>query len=395
VEGENRRRLFPLAFAGLLVLGLGDAMLGVAWPAARAGFGQPLAALGEVTLAATVAYLVASPVSGWVSVRLGTGNFLALAAVVGVVALAGYALSPAWPVFVLSGAVYGFWSGSVDPGINSWVALVGDLRAMNLVHFAYGAGATLGPLLVTGSLALGLGWRPAYVAAAAATAALLLALTLTRRRWGRPSRARADEEERRVGGERLPWLVLVATLATFLVYVGVEVGAGQWAFSHLVGLGTAQELAGATVSAYWGALTVGRLAMAGIGPRVGAFSLLLVSCATAVLGACVYLVLPTGVGALVGMMLLGLGFAGIFPLLMSLTPARVGVRRTPYVVGYVMGSANVGASLVVAGMGLGMQALGVAALPAFVLAGACLLLVLNVVTARLAGARPSPLAGGR
>jgi fucose permease len=394
MEGTDWRRLFPLAFAGLLVLGLGDAMLGVAWPAARADFGQPLAALGEVTLALTVGYLAASQLSGWLSARLGTGSFLALAALVGVVALAGYALAPAWPVFVLSGVMYGFWSGSVDPGINSWIALVGDVRAMNLVHFAYGAGATLGPLLVTGSLAFGLGWRPTYLAAAAAIGVLLLGLTRTRRGWGRRSPARADGVGRHGRQERLPRLLLVATLATFFVYVGVEVGAGQWTFSHLVGLGTSQGFAGATVSAYWGALTAGRLLMAGVGARVPALSLLLASCATALLGAFVYVLLPVGPGALAGMMLLGLGFAGIFPILMSLTPARVGVDRTPYVVGYVMGSANVGASLVVAGMGLGMQALGVAALPEFVLAGAVLVLVLNVMTARLAAA-PAPSAGGR
>lgn len=361
-------------------------MLGVAWPSARAGFGQPLAALGEVGLALTAGYLAASPLSGWLSVRLGTGSFLALAALLGVVAVAGYAVVPAWPLFVASGVVYGLWSGSIDPGVNSWVALGGNVRAMNLVHFAYGAGATLGPLLVTGSLALGLSWRAAYLAVAAVIAALLAGLALTRRDWGRAARAGATGDE--PGGSRRLWpLLLPATLATFFVYVGVEVGTGAWTFSHLTAGGTPPWLAGAAVSAYWGALTAGRLAMAGIGSRLGAFALLLASCLTALLGATLYVLWPAGTGALAGMLLLGLGFAGIFPLLMSLTSTRVGPRRTPYVVGYVMGSANVGAALVVAGMGLGMQALGVGALPAFILAGTGLLLVLNVVTERAAGPR--------
>jgi hypothetical protein len=266
------RRLFPLAFAGLLVLGLGDAMLGVAWPSARSAFGQPLAALGELAIALTVGYLAASPLSGWLSVRLGRGSFLALAALAGVVALAGYALAPGWPLFVASGAVYGLWSGSIDPGANSWTALVGDVRAMNLVHFGYGAGA---------------------------------------------------------------------------------------------------------------ALTAGRLGLAVVGDRLGAFPLLLASCGVALLGGVLYLLVPTGAGTLPALALLGLGFAGVFPLLVSLTSVRAGARQTPYVVGYVLGSANVGAALVVAGMGLRMQALGVGALPAFVLAGTVLLVVLNLLTDRL------------
>jgi fucose permease len=374
------RRLFPLAFAGLLVLGLGDAMLGVAWPSARSAFGQPLAALGELAIALTVGYLAASPLSGWLSVRLGRGSFLALAALAGVVALAGYALAPGWPLFVASGAVYGLWSGSIDPGVNSWTALVGDVRAMNLVHFGYGAGAILGPLAVTGSLALGLGWRAAYGAAAAAVLALLVGLVLTRRGWGPPSHA-VEERHRRPARRHL--LFLGASMATFFVYVGVEVGTGQWTFSHLVGLGTPRGFAGATVSVYWGALTAGRLGLAVVGDRLGAFPLLLASCGVALLGGVLYLLVPTGAGTLPALALLGLGFAGVFPLLVSLTSVRAGARQTPYVVGYVLGSANVGAALVVAGMGLGMQALGVGALPAFVLAGTVLLVVLNLLTDRL------------
>src|SRR5439155_6916691 len=138
---------------------------------------------------------------------------------------AGYALAPAWPAFVLSGAVYGLWSGSIDPGINSWMALVGDLRAMNLIHFAYGLGATLGPLLVTGALTFGLGWRAAYVAAIASVGALLPAFALTRRRWGRSSDV-ATGGHPHAAHRRLPWLLLSVTLATFFVYVGVEVGTG-------------------------------------------------------------------------------------------------------------------------------------------------------------------------
>jgi fucose permease len=391
VEGQDWRRLFPLALAGLLVLGVGDTMLGVAWPSARADFGQPLAAFGEIAVATTAGYLGASPLSGWLSVRLGTGSFLALAALAGVVALAGFALSPAWPLFVLSGVAYGLWSGSVDPGVNSWMALIGDVRAMNLVHFAYGVGATIGPLLVTGALSLGLGWRAAYLAGMVVMAALLLGFTLTRRRWGRASPSPADGDPKAVR-VRLPWLLLAATLATFFVYVGVEAGTGVWTFSHLVGLGSPQAAAGLTVSAYWGALTAGRLLMAAIGGRFSTFSLVVASCVVTLLGAAVYVLLPAGVGALGAVILLGLGLAGIFPLLMSLTPARFGVRRTPYVVGYILASANVGAALLPAGMGLGMQVLGVSALPAFLLAGAAVLLLLTLVTARVAAAVTLPLA---
>jgi fucose permease len=380
------RRLIPLALGGLIVLGMGDSLMGVAWPSVRAEFGQPLAALGEVGLAQTIGYLMGSPLSGLLSIRLGTGPFLALAAAVGVVALAGFAIAPVWPLFLLCGAVYGLWAGSIDAGLNAWMAVQRDVRAMNLLHFAYGVGATAGPLLMTASLAMGPGWRPAYLVGSASIAAVFVGISLTRRAWGRSavtgSGGRAD-------AGRPPWPLLGAILGTFLVYIGVEVGAASWTFSHLVGLGTPPTLAGVTVSAFWGALTVGRLGMAVVGGRAGAGVLLLASCGLAVVGAAAYVALPAGAGALAAVSLLGLGLAPVFPLQMAQIPDRVGERRTPHVVGGIMAASGLGASLLTAGIGLGMQAAGVGALPWFLLAGAAVLLLLNLATDRLAG-RASP-----
>ena len=379
------RRLIPLALGGLVVLGMGDGLLGVAWPSARAAFGQPLAALGEVGVAQTIGYLTASPLSGVLSIRLGTGTFLTLAAAVGIVALAGFALAPVWPLFVLSGAVYGLWGGSIDAGMNAWMALQRDVRAMNLLHFAYGFGATAGPLLVTASLAMGPGWRAAYLVGSAGIAALFMGIAFTRRAWGRSASAADPGAPAQTG--RTPWLLLGATLGTFLVYVGVEVGTGSWTFSHLVGLGTAPTLAGVTVSAFWAALTIGRLGMAAVGGRAAAGTLLLGSCLIALAGTAAYVALPAGVGALVAVSLLGLGLAGIFPLQMAQVPDRMGERRTPHVVGAILAASAVGGSLLTAGIGLGMQAIGVGALPWFLLAGAAVLLLLNLATDRLAARR--------
>jgi fucose permease len=386
LPSDDWRRIFPLALGGLLVLGVGDSMLGVAWPSVRTGFGQPLAALGEVGVAVTLGYLTASPLSGWLAGRVGTGWLLVLAAGVGTVALAGYAFVPAWPLFVLSGAAYGLWAGLIDPGINSWMALVGNLRAMNLVHFAYGVGATVGPLLATLVLTLGWGGRTAFAGAAVATAAMLVSFAVTRKGWGRPVRGDAGGGRARA---RVPWLLLAGILLTFFVYVGIEIGTGTWTFSHLVGLGTPQPVAGLIVSAYWGALTVGRLALAAIGSRIHVSRVAAVSCLVALAGGVAYVVVPAGVGALAGVGLLGVGFAGIFPALMSLVPVRVGADRTPHVVGAILAASAVGGSLIPAGMGLAMQAAGVGVLPWLLLAGAIVLLVVNSATDHLAASQPS------
>jgi hypothetical protein len=73
---------------------------------------------------------------------------------------------------------------------------------------------------------------------------------------------------------------------------------------------------------------------------------------------------------------------------MAQVPDRVGARRTPHVVGAILAAAAVGGSLLTAGIGLGMQAAGVGVLPWFLLAGAGVLLLLNLATDRLARRSP-------
>jgi fucose permease len=60
--------------------------------------------------------------------------------------------------------------------------------------------------------------------------------------------------------------------AAFLaVYVGLEIGMGNWGFSYLVeARGLSRSLAGYSVSGYWLGLTVGRFVISPISARIGA-----------------------------------------------------------------------------------------------------------------------------
>ena len=54
-------------------LGLPDGVMGAAWPAVRADFAQPLAAVGVFTLTGTLCAAAASYFAGAIVKRLGTG----------------------------------------------------------------------------------------------------------------------------------------------------------------------------------------------------------------------------------------------------------------------------------------------------------------------------------
>ena len=85
-----------IAYVSFVVLGFADGALGVAWPSMRVTFGVPLDALGVLLMATSAAFLATSFSSGPIAARLGMGSMLAVASVLRMVALFGFAAAPTW-----------------------------------------------------------------------------------------------------------------------------------------------------------------------------------------------------------------------------------------------------------------------------------------------------------
>lgn len=69
--------LLGIVYVSFISLGLPDGILGVAWPAIRADMGQPLAAVGAITIAMTISSATASYFAGAIAKRIGTGAVVA------------------------------------------------------------------------------------------------------------------------------------------------------------------------------------------------------------------------------------------------------------------------------------------------------------------------------
>ncbi len=169
-----------LAFA---VLGVPDGGTGVAWPFMRADLHQPLDALGLTTVAATAGAVGVSALSGRLTRRLGVVRPLVLASLISGAALTGVAVSPVWAVVVLCFLLLGCGGGLIDAVVQAYVVSRHGLRSMSALHAGYGAGVTLGPLLVTALVTAGAGWRAGYACMAALYAVVIAACVLTRDAW--------------------------------------------------------------------------------------------------------------------------------------------------------------------------------------------------------------------
>lgn len=359
-------RVLAVALFAFIVLGMAHESLGVAWPSMRGEFDRPISDLGLLLAFSSTGYLVASGGYGWAHRRTGTGVLLTLGSSLICLGLAGVSLARGWPLVAGAALSMGLGGGLTDTGLNAHAALSFDLRSINLLHGAYGIGATLGPLIITASLASDLLWRGGYGLVAILQLLVLAAVWATRRNWAEDE---ADDERSFESPAGSMWMMVVL----FFLYTGVEVAAGQWAFTLLTeGRGMATGPAGIWVATYWGGLTIGRLGFGVIGNDLRASSILNGSVVTALAGLLILWIDPGGFG-FVGLPIAGLGLAAIFPTLVSLTPGRIGRERSTSSIGFQLAAASLGAATIPWALGIFAEARGVPALgPGLFVAGVVL-----------------------
>jgi fucose permease len=378
-----RRRAAAIAFIGLVLLGLPTGMLGIAWPSMRASLDAPFAGLGLLVAAMTVAQFAASAASGVLRERLGTIVLLLSAVGAAAGGLAIFAIASGWWATILASAVLGMGLRLLDAAVNTEAALRGDIRFMGALHGAWAIGASLGPPLIGATLVASDSWRPAYVVAAAAFTLLGLATYAHR-----ADLSAAPELEVDARGERSIGRTVVLGCGLMFVYVGVELGAGQWTYTRFTVDGSLSEsVAGLAVFLFWSALAAGRIGLAAVGDRVPTPRLFDLSVFGTVASTLGFWVLPPPLAALVALPVLGAALSVFVPVLLYLTPRRIGSAAAPRAIGYQVATGMIGGATLPAAVGLLMQWIDVAVLGPCLVAMAVVLAGLHVASTRPVGAR--------
>jgi len=386
---NNSLFLVALAYLSFVSLGLPDGLNGVAWPSIRASFDLPLNALGSLLVMFTAGYLASSFCSGRMLSLMSIGSLLTLSCIATAVSLIGYALAPAWWVMVALGAIAGFGAGAIDAGLNTFAATQFSTRMVNWLHACYGVGAASGPMIMTAVLAARNPWQRGYAIVGVWQLLLAVCFGLTRRRWPQRSvsHQRASKQVTRVPNlSTLKLPVMWLSIAIFFLYTGIEAATGVWAYTLFTeSRGVSMMTAGLWVSVYWGGLTVGRLLAGGAAGFVSANRLLRLCVAGMALGAAVIWLNAASLLSFLGLGLMGLASAPVFPSLIAATPARLGPGHTGNAVGFQIAAAVLGQSLLpaVAGVLAGSLGLEVIGPALFVAAVMLFVLVQGLTTMRL------------
>ncbi|MEJ2549665.1 MAG: MFS transporter [Anaerolineales bacterium] len=343
---ENRR-IILIAFLMFVGLGLSAGLLGVAWPYMQDEFNLELDAVSVLFLVQTIAYTLASFIIGRIMARLGSGTILVGGILILALSMFAIAASATWVLIVAFGLIAGFGSGVIDAGLNLYVTTYHSAREMNWLHASFGIGITLGPLLMT-YCALQLKWQIGYAITGAVLVVILALLIVNRHLWRNEGFQSAENTPvRRAGFSqslRLP--VLWFSMITFLAYVAMEIGIGQWAYTLLTqARGIAPEIAGLWVSIYWGVFTGGRILFGFVANRLDATRLLRGCLLGAVVGTFMFAWNPLPIIGSIGLIVVGFAEAPIFAMLMMTTPQRVGLEHAENGVALQMASVGLGSAI--------------------------------------------------
>lgn len=262
------------------------------------------------------------------SLLLLGGSCLAVAFSIGWWTLAG--------ALVITGLAHGLLETAMNGATLDWEQATGR-NAMNTMHAGFSGGAVLGALLA--GVLIEQNWRYEQIfVLASLVCVLVLAATVPVRyppqQVVAPDSVHATAALRIVFGSRI--LIVLAVLS-LLGVVGESV-ANQWSVIYLRELGANAGISGAAFALFNGAMFSGRLLNGPLVDRMGAQISLLVSGIALVIGT-ILLLLPGGVGlAIVALVLMGLGVAGVVPTVLSVA-ARVSPGNSGAVAGGIMAAA--------------------------------------------------------
>ena len=311
----NKRRAIAY-YAMFIALGLAVAALGPTLPGLAKNTGSTLSAISILFTMQALGSLVGSLSSGHWYDRAPAHLFLAGAVIVLALMLTLIPLMTALVALALIVFVVGMAGSAIDVGGNTmlvWLFKDGVGPYMNALHFFFGVGALLSPLVIARVIAWGGGITGAYWL----LALLLLPAVLLLVRSPSPTIPFQKDGD---SATKPRWLLVFLIAAMFFFFVGAELSYGGWIYTYAFSLDLATATtAGYLTSLFWGSLTLGRLVNIPVAARVRPRYMLMADIAGLVISLLLLLLWPAST-AILWVATFGMGFsmASAFATLMGL-----------------------------------------------------------------------------
>ena len=382
--------LLFVIYLAFISLGLPDAMLGSAWPSIYGSFDVPVSYAGIISMTISAGTIFSSLQSDRLTRRLGTGKVMAISVGLTAAALFGFSITDSFWMMILWAIPYGLGAGSVDASLNNYVALHYESRHMSWLHCMWGLGAATGPYIMGYALTGGKGWNMGYRYVAllqiVLTAILIFSLPLWKKRVSEASGEDVSSKPLSIAQVfAIPGAKEI--LLAFFGYCALEQTAILWSSSYLVlNRGFSSEAAASFGSMFLIGITVGRAVSGFITMKLSDTQMIRLGEGIIAVGL-LFILLPLGnTCCVLGLILVGLGCAPIYPCIIHSTPVHFGAENSQAVIGIQMASAYVGSLAMPAVFGLIARHVNIALCPFYIL---ILLVLMAVMYERLEKISPA------
>lgn len=367
--------LLVIIYLAFISLGLPDSLLGSAWPAMYQELSVPVSHAGGISMIIAAGTIVSSLQSDRLTRRFGTGKVTAASVLMTAAALFGFSISHSYAALCLWAVPYGLGAGSVDASLNNYVALHYASRHMSWPHCMWGVGASLGPYIMGYALTGGQGWNMGYRYIAVLQAALTVVLIFSLPLWKKQINHDMGKAEKEITAQPLSLRQIVKipgakeVMITFFCYCALEQTTGLWASSYLVLCrGLSAETAAGFASLFFMGITAGRAFSGFLTLKLNDTQMIRLGQGF-ILSGIAFLFLPFGnTGSLLGLILVGLGCAPVYPSIIHSTPEHFGADKSQAMIGVQMASAYVGTCFMPPIFGFIAKHISVSLFPVYLLA---------------------------
>lgn len=391
--------LLAIIYIAFISLGLPDSLLGSAWPSIYTEFGVPLSYAGIISMIIAFGTIISSLQSDRLTRKLGTGKVTAISVVMTALALFGFSVSHSFAMLCLWAIPYGLGAGSVDASLNNYVALHYESKHMSWLHCMWGVGATLGPYIMGFALTGGNGWNMGYryigLLQIVLTAVLVFSLPL----WKGSKTTATDFTDTSRKPLSLPEIIRIPgakeVMLCFFCYCALEQTTGLWASSYLtLYKGILPETAASFASLFFIGITIGRALSGFVTMKLSNVQMIRLGQVLIAVGIITMLLPGLPLFSLIGLILIGLGCAPIYPCIIHSTPAHFGAERSQAIIGVQMASAYIGTCLMPPLFGILANKITVALLPLYLLAVLLIMVLMHELLTRKTGSFAGPESEG-
>lgn len=288
-------------------------MIGPSLSTLRDRTGSSISEIGSLFLALQLGFIIGSIVAGRVLDRFDGHRVYATGFILVAGALMTVPMATSLTALLCVMVAIGLASSLSDVTANTllmWHLGEHVGRAMNLLHFSFGVGALIAPVVV----ALGVN------SAARLGGAFALVMAV----WALGVPSPVAPQVRRQDQSTATRRVLSIAAAFFFVYVGVEIGFAGWIHTYAGEVGFSSRGATLITTGFWVSFTSGRLISAWISGRVRPKVVMVVSGLTTIVAAVILVISQGGSnGMWIGAIMIGLATAPQFPVMIAYLERRI------------------------------------------------------------------------